>query len=358
MEEKIGGLKNNSEDLSLKEIILSSVEMCRYLITKWIIIFVFSSFGAIIGFIKAKYSKPIYTATTTFVLEEGDKANGLGSYAGLASMAGINLGGGGGIFQGDNILILYRSRSMIEKALLTKVNYEGKDQLLVDCYIDFNKLREQWSEKPELRKIQFNTLKSNFSRLQDSVLGTIVQQIDKSYLSVSKPDKKLSIIKTEVKAPNEFFAKTFNEQIVKNVNDFYVQTRTKKSLDNIAILQQKTDSVRAAMNGSIYRAAAASDATPNLNATRQKQRSVPLQTSQFSIEANKTMLGELLKNLELPKISVRKEAPLIQVIDQPVYPLEADKPSKLKGIIAGGIIAGFLVCLALIIRKIFKSILL
>ncbi|MGY0038978.1 hypothetical protein [Pedobacter sp. NJ-S-72] len=112
-------------------------------------------------------------------------------------------------------------------------------------------------------------------------MGTIVIDINRNYLSVIKPDKKLSIIKAEVRAKDEFFAKSFDEQIVKNVNDFYVLTKTKKSVDNIAIMQHKVDSVQRVLNGYIYTAAAVADATPNLNITRQVQRIVPIQRSQF-----------------------------------------------------------------------------
>ena len=39
---------------------------------------------------------------------------------------------------------------------------------------------------------------------------------------------------------SDLFAKVFNKHIVKTVNDFYVQTTTKKSLANLSILQHQT----------------------------------------------------------------------------------------------------------------------
>jgi len=364
MEEKVIEVKNEADDPSVKEVILELIEWYRYLLSKWITIVAFGLLGGILGFTYAKFKKPTYSAVTTFVLEESDKGGGLGQYAGIASMVGINLGSesGGGIFQGDNILELYKSRTMIEKTLLTEVNYNGKKQLLIDRYIDFNELRKKWAEKPELKNIQFQSINSGptvpaFNRLQDSIIGTVVTDINKRYLDVAKPDKNLSIIKAEVKAKDEFFAKNFDEQIVKNVNDFYVQTKTKKSLQNVKIMQQKTDSVRSVMNGSIYSAAAVTDATPNLNNARQAQRMAPLERSQFSVETNKAILSELIKNLELGKIALTKDAPLIQVVDKPIYPLEMQKLSKLIALILGGFIAGFLTCVFLVIKRLFKRVL-
>jgi uncharacterized protein involved in exopolysaccharide biosynthesis len=348
--------KDNFEEISLKELLLKIREWWRFLMSKWVIILAFGIIGGILGFVYAFFKKPIYTATTTFVLESGD-GSGLGQYAGLASMAGIDIGGGGGgIFQGDNILELYKSRTMIEKTLLSKVKVNDKKELLIDQFIAFNKLRESWDKNEDLKNINFDLNQKGFTRLQDSILGVIVQDINLNYLNVAKADKKLSIIKVDVKAKDELFAKLFNEQIVKNVNDFYTQTKTKKSLENVIILEQKTDSVRAVMNGAIYSAAAVADATPNLNPTRQIQRVAPVQRSQFTLETNKIVLGELVKNLELGRLSLRKEMPLIQVIDIPVFPLEKKKLGKAKGIVLGGFLFGFLTVLFLFLRKLISDV--
>lgn len=358
LEEPNNGVTDNNE-ISLKELIFKLKEWCRYLISKWLLILFLGLVGGIIGFIYAYTKEAVYIATTTFVLEDSGAGGGLGSLGGLASMVGVDVKGGGGIFEGDNILELYKSRQMIERALLSEVNFDNKKQLLVDRYVDINKLKEAWAKKPELNNISFKIKKTvtvKSTRLIDSLLGSIVNDINKNYLKVVKPDKKLSIIKVEVTAPEEFFAKAFNEQIVKTVNDFYVQTKTKKSLENISILQQKTDSVRRTMNRDIYSAAETTDETPNLNPTRQVQRVAPVQRSQFSAETNKAILAELLKNLEMSKISLRKETPLIQVIDVPVFPLEKQKLSKAKGIILGGFIFGFICVIGLLVKKIFSEI--
>ncbi|PTS96251.1 lipopolysaccharide biosynthesis protein, partial [Pedobacter sp. HMWF019] len=98
------------------------------------------------------------------------------------------------------------------------------------------------------------------------------------------------------------------------------------------------------------------DATPNLNPTRQTQRTAPVQRSQFSAETNKAILSELVKNLEMSKISLRKETPLIQVIDVPIFPLQKEKFSKLKGIVLGGALAGFLTLFILLFKKILNSV--
>lgn len=345
------------DGISLKDLMLKFLEWYHHLLTKWVVILLCGMLGGILGLVYAAFKKPVFTATTTFVLEERDKGGALGQYAGIASIVGIDMGGGtDGIFQGDNIMELYKSRKMIEKTLLTEAKIGGRSQLLINRYIEFNRLREEWSDQPMLKNISFKELidleaDDMSMRVRDSILASIVYDINKNFLSVERPDKKLSIIKAEVKSVDESFAKAFNEAIVRNVNDFYIQTKTKKSLENVSILQRKTDSVRAVMNGAIYSAVAIADATPNLNLTRQVQRIAPAQRSQFSAEANRAVLTELVKNLEMSKISLHKETPLIQVIDRPIFPLNKTEIGLLRGILGGSFLATLIVVVLLIARR-------
>lgn len=356
--------KNIQDDeISLKDLILKVKAWWFYLWSKkWVIILV-GVIGGILGGWYAFNRKPVYIATTTFVLENSGKGGSLGAYAGIASMMGVDLGGGGGgIFQGDNILDLYKSRKMIEKTL-----FSGKDKIseisLLETYLEINKVRDTWTSRPDLKALKFtrgnlnvaeNILDEKIQRLRDSIIGLAVEDIGLNYLKVAKPGSSLSKIQIDVKSSDEMFSKRFNEELVKNVNDFYVQTKTKKSLENVAILQHKTDSVRAVMNSAINRAVAVSDATPNMNMTRQVQRVAPVQRSQFSAEASKAVLVEMEKNLEMSKMALLNDTPLIEVIDGPIYPLKMERFGKAKGILLGGFVFGILAVFLLTAIRLFK----
>ncbi len=348
---------SDSDEISLKDLALRTGVFYRYFLSNWKIIVLGGILGGLLGLGYSFLTKPTYIATTTFVLESGE-GGGLGRYAAMAAMAGIDIGGGGGgLFQGDNILGLYKSRAMVQKALLSNVEIRGKKQLLIDYYVDVNNLRENWKKDEKLKNLNFRPDgRGKFSRVQDSIMARVVEDINTIYLSVDKPDKKLSIIQVEVRFPDEEFSKALNEQIVATVNNFYIDTKTKKSLESVKILQKQTDSVRAVMNGAIYSTASITDATPNLNPTKQVLRA-PAQRSQFNAETNKAILAELVKNLEISKMSQRMETPLIQIIDQPQFPLPKEGLGKKKGLIIGGLLFGFLTVLFLFVKKLIADIL-
>ena len=348
----------DSDEISLKELILKLQEWWSYLLSQWKLIILVSFIGSLLGLGYAFTQKPIYKAEFSFVLEDEKSGGGLGGALGLASQFGLDLGGGGGggIFAGDNLLELMKSRSMMQKALLSPINVKGKDQSLADYYILLNEMRKGWEGKAHLESLNYpiNADISKFNRLQDSVLMEIHHDIIKNLLSVAKVDKKLSILKVEVKSEDEIFSKAFTEALVREVSQFYVETKTKKSAANVAILQHQTDSVRNQLNRAISGVAQSNDDVPNLNASRQILRSSG-QQRQIDVQANTAILTELVKNLELSKLSLRKETPLIQVIDKPILPLPVERFGKAKGILLGGFLAGFLVILGLIIKRVFQG---
>jgi len=191
--------------------------------------------------------------------------------------------------------------------------------------------------------------------LHDSIISVIVKKINKENLYVDKIDKKLNIIEAKIQSEDELFSKVFNEVLVKNVNQFYLETKTKKQLQTILVLQEKTDSVRRLLIGSINKAASVADATPNQNLTRLSQKVVPMQSAAANVEISKEILGSLLQNLELNKIALQNEKPLIQLVDTPILPLEKKRPGKLICLILGVFLAEFIAICFLILKKMYNN---
>ncbi|MFD2145272.1 lipopolysaccharide biosynthesis protein [Mucilaginibacter antarcticus] len=273
-----------------------------------------------IGLAYAWFKKPLYVATATFVLDDGDGNSSLSQYSGLASIIGMNTGGSGNLFQGENIMELYKSRMMIKTALYEKVAIAGKIDLLINRYIKVKKLKELWEEeKSEARFLEFNEQTiDDTTRLRNSVLNGIIGDIRANFLVIEKLEKSQSILKVVVKSPDEMFSKHFNDKIVYTVNDFYVKTKTKKAMQDLSILQHQLDSVRVKLNGAITDVAASTDNNPNPNPYLQILK-VPSQKRQIDAQTNAAILTQLNQNVEIAKASMRREMPLIQIVDAPFF---------------------------------------
>lgn len=348
---------NENEEISLKELLAKIKEWIDYLLLQRKIIVLAGIIGAVLGLTYSFIKKPVYTATLTFALEDEKGGGGLGSALGLASSFGLDLGGsGGGIFSASNLTELFKSRSMVEKTLLSPVNIDGKIISLAEMYIQNNEWRKKWNDKPKYSSIQFlpNANRKTFTRDQDSIMGVMYVNLSKSGLSVAQKDKKISIINIDVSSTDELFSKYFCEALTKEVGQFYIETKSKKARMNMAILERQVDSVRGELNGAITGVAVANDNTFNLNPALNVRRT-PSARRQVDVQANTAILTELVKQSELAKVTLRKEMPLIQVIDRPILPLHKERFGKAKGLLIGGFLAGFLTVTGLILRKVFRN---
>jgi hypothetical protein len=346
-----------NDEISLKELIQKVKEWYNFLLSQWKTVLLAGVIGAVLGLTYSFIKKPVYTATLSFALEDEKSGGGLGSALGLASSFGLDLGGGGGsIFTGSNLTELFKSRRMVEQTLLTEVTINGKNISLAEMYIQNNEWREDWKEKTQFEGIQFapQADRKNFTRVHDSILGVMYQNISQGGLVVGQRDKKVAIVSIDVVSNNELFSKYFCEALVKEVSDFYIESKSKKSRENMLILERQTDSIRRELNAAITGVAVANDNTFGLNPAMNVRRS-PSARRQVDVQANTAILTELVKQSELAKVTLRKETPLIQVIDSPILPLKKENFGKAKGIIVGWFGAGFLIVVILVIRRFLKQ---
>jgi hypothetical protein len=225
---------------------------------------------------------------------------------------------------------------MIKKTLLSKSKIDNKDILIIERFIVAENLKKKWTSLG----FNVNDLRSNkTSRVQDSLIKGLVKLIKKEYLLVDKPSRKTTILEIGFDHKDEVLAKIFNENLVQIVNQFYHKTKTLKTGSNLKILQRQSDSVKIVLDSSIMILAETDQNIPNPNPLS-KVNLVPYQKAMIDVQANSAIYQELLKQLELAKVTHRNNMPLIQVIDKPSYPLENSRWKLFKTLIYG-LIFGF-----------------
>jgi hypothetical protein len=315
--------------------------------------------GALIGVVVAFFDKPTYKAVLTFTMEEDKGGGGLSGALGLASSLGIDLGGNaGGAFSATNIIELMKSRLIVEKVLLNQVELGNRQRIsFAEYYIQINKLREKWKDKPNIKDIRFpiNGDRKNFSLQQDSILKQLYKLVtDKKSLSIAQKDKKVTIVTMEVTSENEIFSKLFCENLATEVSKFYIETKSKKAKINLEALQNQVDSVRLSLDNAINGVATETDNVYNLNPSL-NYRTTPTKKRQIDVQANTAILTQLVTQLEIAKVGLRKETPLIQLIDKPTLPLDKDKIGKLDSLLLGGFLGCILSLLYLIFGQILRN---
>jgi hypothetical protein len=339
-----------SDEISLKELILKGKDWMSYLWGyKWVILLV-SCLGGALGFAYVKYfTKPEYTAQVTFAMEQ--KSGGAaGALGGLASSLGIgDIGGASssGMFGGENILMLMKSNRIIHEALKAPLQELDGDHLL-NFYVKNHFKKALKEKKVSLFPKVFDSITS--TRAQDSLLLLITKYIREKQLVADRADKKNTIINLEVKDQNEQWAFLFSKMLVQHAIDLYMEIKVGKLIATEQDLTRKRDSIRGLLDGSITTLAIETDLNSHAPLMRYKTKQAK---KQVDVEVLKTMYGNIIQNLEMTKFQRSQEEPIIEIIDEPIMPLQSDKFGKAKGVIIGGILSGFLITILYIIRKIF-----
>ncbi len=148
--------------------------------------------------------------------------------------------------------------------------------------------------------------------------------------------------------PKSTFSKQFTERLVKEATDFYIATKTQRTKTTVDNLQFKADSIERKLNRKTYSVASSMDV--NLNPARSAAGvSTEIETRDKIIL--QTMYLEVIKNLELSKMAMAQETPVIQIVDSPILPLRPQRVGKIKGLTLGGLFAGFICAFFLIGRR-------
>lgn len=337
---------------TIKEVLQGLADWMIFLVSKWKLLVLSALIGLGGGALISVFKKPVFHAQTSFVLEEGSGSS-MGQMSGLASLVGVNLGSLGsasGLFQGDNIMELYKSDRMMGEALLSPFDAE---HLLIDRYVNFENLAEKWEEVP-FSDMDFGILREDFTVTQDSVIKEVSKLIRERQLAVEKPDRKLTILTVMISSKDEAFAKVFNERLVEKVNGFYQETKTKKTGENLAILQSQADSVKVILNESIGSFASLTDLVPNANPILSSAK-VQIRQRQVDVEATGAVYEEIVKNLEIAKVNHRNNSPLIQIIDSPRLPLNRTEIRLFKGMVLGALIGFMLTLLGLYFGRLYHK---
>ena len=341
-----------SDEISLKELILKGKDWFSYLWGyKWRILLA-GLLGGALGFVYSKYfAKPTYTSVVSFTLEQ-KSGGGAGALGGLASSLGLGdlpTGSSSGMFGGENVLYLMKSNRIIHQCL-KEPQADLKGDHLLNAYLK-NHFEKPLKEK-EIKLFPKNLDSLTFTREQDSLLLLITKNIREEQVIAERQDKKTTIINLEVKDNNEQWAYLFSKALVKNAIDLYLEIKVGKLMRTELELTQKKDSIRGLLDGSITTLAYETDLNSHTPLMRYKTNQAK---KQIDVEVLKSMYANVIQNLEITKMQRTQEEPIIEIIDEPILPLEMKKFSIFKGFILYSFFSSLIILNPFFSNKYFKD---
>jgi uncharacterized protein involved in exopolysaccharide biosynthesis len=334
-------MEHENKNQESTDLLQSLIGLYKYCLKFWWLFLLFALLGGGLGYWYSSSKEPVYEGRLSFALEDNSGGGGLLSGAmGLASELGLSAGGSKDIFGGENILPILSSRKIVERVLLKPDPATGNLKTFADSYIDLH-LREKLPKSIKSLTIPVGLDRDKFNIGQDSLLFIAYTDIIKKRLFAGKNDRRYNIYEVTFQAQDQRLSLELLNNIVKETTIFYTELRTEKSKNLLGVLEERVSSLKGNLSASISRQGAVRDA--NLNPVF-SQSLTPIMTEEVNKRAYGEAYATLFANLEMARLQYLKDVPLLQIIDEPRYPLKRLQKSvpiyTAFGFAVGGVFVG------------------
>jgi uncharacterized protein involved in exopolysaccharide biosynthesis len=344
-------MEQYNDEIQLKDILIKLSEYKTYLFNKKFTIIAVSGFFFVLGIVFAISSDSKYTAELTFVVEDQQQGGGaLGAMSGMASQFGFDIGGSSSTtFSQNNILEFLKSRGVVEATLMQNRKVNKTDDLLIEHYLYINKIKESWKTNKDLNPVSFHGI---LTQDNDSVSGGIWKSIIEDELVVELQSDPASIINLSYRSVNDEFAKIFVEALIEQMSKMYITHQTAQTNNTLDFLSSRADSVFVELEMAEEEFAKVKDINQRIVKASGRLKELQLMRN---VEVLNTMYLEIIKNLEISKLTLLNQTPIIQIIDKPILPLDSERKSIILLGFLGAFLGGFLSLSFFVFRKLFKD---
>ena len=171
-------------------------------------------------------------------------------------------------------------------------------------------------------------------------------------LVVELQSNEANIINLSYVSENEEFAKIFVETLIEQMSEMYIAHQTAQASKTLNFLRSRSDSVFIELEIAEEEFAKVKDINQRIVKASGRLKELQLMRS---VEVLNTMYLEIVKNLEISKLTLLNQTPIIQIIDRPILPLKVEKKSKIFLGLLGAFLGGFLSLFFFVFRKLFED---
>ena len=230
------------EQISTKDLFQKIINVFRLIGSEWKLLLIGIAVGTLVSILMdiKNFKESQFYGEIQFNLESGNPNQGdMGGLAGFANAFGM--GGMGGaqtndLFSCGNFGLVISSKTLYEKALMKEVMVGGKKTLFINYYKDSSDIKRiEWGgdmfNEPNKAAINFRFVPKSpeqFTKVENELVATIYEKLLKQ--TELKPlDKNGSIMILSATTNNEMLTKVWLETLLKSLEEFYIDVRTKKT---------------------------------------------------------------------------------------------------------------------------------
>jgi len=345
-------MEQYNDEIKLKDILIKISEYKTYLFKNTLIIIAVSALFFVFVIVFKTSGVKEYTAEITFVVDSQKRESGSigGAMSGMVSQFGFDIGGGSSsTFSQSNILEFLKSRGVVEAALMQNRRINKTDDLLIEHYLFINDIKDYWAESDNLNSISFNGI---LTQDNDSVSGAVWAKIIKEKLVVDLLTDEANIIRLSYTSLDDEFAKAFVEELIEQMTKMYVTHQTALTNNTLDFLSYRSDSVFMELEMAEKEFAKVKDINQRIVKASGRLKELQLMRR---VEVLNAMYLEIVKNLEISKLTLLNQTPIIQIIDYPILPLKFEESNILFSALLSAFVGGFLSLIFFFFRKLFND---
>jgi len=340
--------------LTLREFILLARDFIKEIIFKFYIVLILMAGCAYYQYQKYKdIVRKDYTAKLSFMLNDQSGNTGVSSQALnlLSKEFGLGSTGAATAPSEKKLIELLRTRKILSTTLFKVATIDGKPDFFINHYQTLFKSKNDTTDT--LSYIFTDPDFNNFERSQNKVLNSVANACSQMINAIPSTS---GIITISMNATNEEFCKEFLIAHMNSLSDFYIGRTTEKVSSSYEKLKYKMDSLRMILTSKESQLASEKD--KNMLSIKAETRVDELRM-QREISILNSMYAETAKAAEIARYNLSSQAPLLQIIDSPTYPLKINyysyKKYVITGLIVGFITAIVLICMYKIVRDALKQ---
>ncbi len=319
----------------------------------WVVLI--TSIFAIGGIVYALRAREEFVSTGKILPEYQSKSGGLGQFAGLASLAGVDIssagGGGSDAIRPDLYPDVLKSTPFFLNLFKIKVRTKDNKEMLFSQFYDTYVLDS---------KIEKENTQINFPASEKYI--AVSYQTEKNLKDLRERigaviDKKTGLITVTVKLPDPLVATIITDYCMKFLTDYITNYRTEKSKRDLNFLAERLDAAKGKYYNNQVKKAQYSDQN---QLSMIKIQSADLQRERIESEykLSSSFYNSLLQKYEEAKLKVQQETPVLKVLEPPVVPNKRSEPKRAIVVLIFTFLGGIVgVVFSLIRKKNYKLVL-
>lgn len=341
-------------EISFSKIFARLKSTWKLLLKKWWVLLIAATMGAGTGWLYCYITGTTYIANCSFTVQGQSASSSLLSSAlSLASSLGISSKGGGPSSYDNNFFAnLMQSRRIVKESLLYHETINGKKDLFANFYIRMYGFDEVWEDDNRLAGFTFKHNKiSTLTRLEDSVLNFIYDKVMDDNLVVKFDDSE-PFNTANFTSTNYEFSSKIMKRILDNTSSYYIREMFVLNDNNLKIAEKRLDSIANAIKILDQRVAKLKDFSTS---TIRQSGLVDLNSALRDQGLLNVQYSSAVNNFELAKVTLMTQAPVLDVIDDPLFSTDTNTPPIVLIICVGAVLFFSLTAGALMLSNFIKE---